>query len=151
MCPASASASSIGGTVRPLSRVSGAIAARLRPTVSLMAQDSAGLDGNAEAEQRQDEQQPTDGRGDLQDGVRWIGRIVMHLDGAALRVARRDLFGERLRAGELGAERDLAAAIFVTVHLIGEFHYRRMEDQVVPPVPLMKGLRATDDDLPTRH
>ena len=30
-------------------------AALLRPTVSSMAQDSAGLDGNAEAEQRQDE------------------------------------------------------------------------------------------------
>src|SRR5947208_2803267 len=37
--------------------------------MTLMARDSAGLDGDAEAEQRQDEQQPADGRGDLQDRI----------------------------------------------------------------------------------
>src|SRR5438552_7075568 len=87
-----------------------------------MPQDPAGMESDAKAEQRQGERQPVEGRSDLQDRVRCIGRIVMHLDRAALRVARRDLLGQRLRAGELRPERDLAAPIFVTMHLIGEFH-----------------------------
>ena len=84
------------------------------------------MGGDPEATQRHGEQQPMDAARVLERRVARIGRVVVHIDPAALRIARRDLRGIGRIRGKDDPELDLPADIVDVVDAIAIFDGRNV-------------------------